>query len=135
MLAWLLTTRLGNAAIGLLCVALALGIGFWRGDAHATRVQTARYATALARCADANGANVETIAALKSANASFATSAALQSRQSKVAINQMSLQSVAIAHALVQSQALLNAAEANHGQAHAWAVVRVPAAVADSLRE
>lgn len=135
MMVFLLDTKLGHLLLGLVCVALAGAGMYWKGHNVGWDHATARYKAVVTACMAANAQDERVIEQLRQANESYAQAAAVSQAEQEHAPQVVAAQRAAGVAALKSAQNRLDKAIHDHPDAATWGAERVPAAVADQLRQ
>ena len=117
----------------LAALLLAFGLFGWRMHSRGWDAATAHYKAVVDACMAANATQTRTIAELQAANAQWADAAKANGAKLSQAVAQLEITKANDAKALAAAQARLRKVEAEHGDAHAWAVTRVPDSVLDAI--
>jgi len=132
---FLLDTKLGHLLLGLVCVALAGASMYWKGHNAGWDHATARYKSVVTACMAANAQDERVIEQLRQANESYAQAAKVSQAEQERAAQVVASQHAASVAALKSTQNRLDKAIHDHPDAATWGAERVPAAVADQLRQ
>lgn len=134
VLTFLIGTRLGHLIAGLLFAACCSAAFYIAGHNHGWDSATAHYTKVVNACMAANDHDARTIRNLEAANQEWAQAAKANAAKVSQAEADVAAMKANDAKKLAESQARLHKIEAQHGDAHAWAVTPVPAGVAGALR-
>lgn len=127
--------QLRSGVMGAIALALLASSASYLLAHHRTwNEATAHYAAVVNACMAANAQDTRTIGNLEAANREWAQAAKANAVKVSQAEADVAAMKANDAKKLAESQARLHKIEAQHGDAHAWAVTPVPAGVAGALR-
>lgn len=113
----------------LAALVLAFGLFGWRMHSRGWDAATDHYKSVVNAALAANATQAETITALQAANKKWADAAKGNADKVAQAAALLKATQDADAKALAEARARLHKIEAEHGDAHAWSVDRVPDSV------
>lgn len=134
VLAFLLDTKLGHMLIGMLCILIAGAGMYWRGHNRGWDAAVERDKAVVAACMAANERDAQTIRNLEAANRAFMDVAKADAAKLSHAVADVAAMKASGDKALAESQRRLQEVERENQSNREWAAGRVPAAVADSMR-
>lgn len=135
MITFLLDTKLGHLLLGLLCILIAGAGMYWRGHSKGWDAAVERDKAVVSACMAANERDAQTIRNLEAANQEFMDVAKADAAKLSRAVADVAAMKASGDKALAESQRRLQEVERENQSNRLWADGRVPAAVANSMRE